>query len=87
METEVHKAPDAAAEVLAAAGYAYCKRFDDVPFGVSLWQHKTRKNSSFAVQYGCQIDVRLTYSEACAKLGQALLHAAACDSLIDNERD
>lgn len=55
--------------------------------GVILYQHPTRKHQSFAVQYGKQLDESLTYAEACAKLGQAILHHLSCEGLVDNERD
>lgn len=37
---------------------------------------------AFAVRYGMEVDAGLTYSEACAKLGQALMHQAACEGKI-----
>lgn len=37
----------------------------------------------FAVAYGVQVE-RVNYHDACAKLGQAIMHALACDSIIDN---
>ena len=39
---------------------------------------------SFTVQYGKQIERGLSYSTAAAKLGQAIMHAAACDGKLDN---
>ncbi len=39
---------------------------------------------NFIVTYGLQVDRDLTYSEACAKLGQALMHCLACDGMVDN---
>lgn len=39
---------------------------------------------SFTVTYGKQIDQHLRYGDAADKLGCAILHALACDSLIDN---
>jgi hypothetical protein len=38
----------------------------------------------FRVTYGRQIDDDLTYGEACAKLGQALLHYLSCEGKVDN---
>ena len=38
----------------------------------------------FSVHYGRQEDNRLSYGDACAKLGQALFHKLSCDSIIDN---
>jgi hypothetical protein len=38
----------------------------------------------FTVMYGQQIDNRLTYRDACAKLGEAILHALACEGKVEN---
>lgn len=43
-----------------------------------------RGRDNFRVTYGAQIDSNLTYSEAAAKLGQAIMHALACDGALDN---
>ena len=48
---------------------------------VKLYQ---RGVDRFTVQYGLQTDQELSYGEACAKLGQAILHALACDGELDN---
>lgn len=50
-------------------------------FPVALEQHGP---DNFAVRYGAQYDTGLDYARAAAKLGQALMHAAACDGKIDN---
>lgn len=50
-------------------------------FPVRLFQ---RGKDNFGVQYGLQVDDRLTYADAAAKLGQALMHALACESRLDN---
>lgn len=39
---------------------------------------------NFAVQYGQQLDERLSYGQATAKLGQAIMHALACAGELDN---
>jgi len=39
---------------------------------------------NFAVQYGKQIDERLTYDAACTALGAAIMHSLACEDAIDN---
>jgi hypothetical protein len=38
----------------------------------------------FTVRYGKQTDAGLTYADAAAKLGQALMHALACEGKLDN---
>lgn len=50
---------------------------------VSLQQRSHYNNqSSFLVRYGREIHSGLTYSEACTKLGSALMHQTACDGLL-----
>lgn len=44
-----------------------------------------KRKNDFAVRYGCQVDDGLTYSQACDKLGQALMHQAACNGTLNNE--
>jgi hypothetical protein len=50
-----------------------------------------RAKNRFAVRYGSEVHDGLTYAQACTKLGEALMHQAACDGLLDNrmpgERD
>ena len=53
---------------------------DEKPFAIQL--HKRSKHV-FRVTYGYQVDDHLTYAEAAAKLGQAIMHRAACDGLLD----
>lgn len=38
----------------------------------------------FEVHYGKQIDKGLTYPDAAAKLGEAIMHALACQGDLDN---
>lgn len=38
----------------------------------------------FTVRYGAQSDDNLTYGGAAAKLGQAIMHALACEGKLDN---
>ena len=39
----------------------------------------------FRVTYGQQIDSGLSYGNACKKLGEAILHALACEGKIEND--
>ena len=41
----------------------------------------------FSLQYGIQIQQKLTYSLACKALGQALMHHLACEGKLDNNGD
>ncbi|PLP55558.1 hypothetical protein CYK37_30170 [Mesorhizobium loti] len=50
--------------------------------GMVTLQQRGRDN--FAVRYGKQVDAALSYSQACSKLGQALMHQLACDDRLDN---
>lgn len=51
-------------------------------YGIALKQHG---RDSFSVLYGKQIDgPGLKYADAAAKLGQAFMHALACEGKIDN---
>jgi len=45
---------------------------------------KQRGRDNFLVRYGMQVEAGLTYSAACAKLGQALMHQLACDGDLTN---
>lgn len=54
-----------------------CLQFDMVTL-------QQRGKDNFAVRYGAEVHADLTYSEACGKLGQALMHQAACDGQLDN---
>lgn len=55
---------------------------DFSPLSISITQGKGKR---FTVTYGQQIAAGLSYAEACAKLGQAIMHALACEGGIDNE--
>lgn len=44
-----------------------------------------RTNKLFRVTYGLQVDDDLTYSQACEKLGEAILHDAACEGRLEND--
>lgn len=39
---------------------------------------------NFTVRYGLQVDTGLDYARAAAKLGEAIMHHLACESLLDN---
>lgn len=38
----------------------------------------------FTVTYGLQVKKGLSYTEAALELGACLMHAAACDGVLDN---
>jgi hypothetical protein len=51
---------------------------------ITLEQHQT-KAALFRVTYGLQVEDNLTYTQACAKLGGAIMHWLACDGSLNNE--
>lgn len=46
-----------------------------------------RSNGKFKVTYGFQVDDNLSYKQGTEKLGEAIFHALACESKLDNEVD
>lgn len=57
-----------------------CHAFDG-EFTTTLYQ---RGRDRFAVQYGKEVTDDLTYGQACAYLGRALMHALSCAGRVDN---
>ena len=51
---------------------------------VQIYQHKTSEKR-YAVTYGCQYRMGMDYAEAAAELGQCIMHALVCDSLLKSE--
>jgi hypothetical protein len=72
-----HYFTDAIAYTKPEPHHRLCLQFD----AVTLQQ---RGKDNFAVRYGKQVDADATYAEACALLGAALMHQAACGGLLDN---
>lgn len=58
-----------------------CWTDDDDQWTIELYQ---RGVDHFTVIYGEQIDTGLNYAQAAAKLGEAIMHKAACNSTLDN---
>lgn len=52
-------------------------------FPVRLFKDRRLPVYQYAVQYGRQLDRCLSYSEAAAKLGEALMHRLACQGALD----
>lgn len=61
-----------------------CHEFPDLqtPWGPVKLEQRGKDN--FRVTYGKQVDDYLCYTDACAKLGQAILHHLACEGRLDN---
>lgn len=45
--------------------------------------HQQGRNR-FSVTYGAEVHRGLSYAEAAVKLGEAIMHAQACEGLLDN---
>lgn len=58
-----------------------CYKTNLAGFDIVLSQ---RGKDNFTVTYGRQVDRGLTYGQACGKLGQAIMHALACEGKLDN---
>jgi len=58
-----------------------CWTDDDDTWAITLTQQGV---DSFTVTYGLQIDTGLNYANAAAKLGEAIMHKAACNGTLDN---
>lgn len=58
--------------------------FKDAPRGSQLIELRQQARDRFSVRYGLQLRERLTYGEAARELGACIMHAAACDSKLDN---
>lgn len=55
-------------------------------FEIKLVQttNRTTRPNAFQVIYGQQVDHDLTYTEAAAKLGEAIMHACACAGTLND---
>lgn len=58
--------------------------FKAAPRGSQLIELRQQGRDRFSVRYGLQLRERLTYGEAARELGAAIMHAAACNGLLDN---
>jgi hypothetical protein len=58
-----------------------CFEKADGTWDIRLWQVGF---DNFSVEYGEQGDHNLTYAQAAAKLGQAIMHLQACEGMLDN---
>ena len=56
--------------------------FADTPWGPLKLEQRGR--DSFRVTYGLQIDDKLSYAQASAQYGQAIMHWLACEDMLDN---
>lgn len=80
---EALEAYDAQAAVPANVVFAWGER-SALSGGLPLVTMTQQGPDRFTVRYGMEVRARLSYSSACTALGAAIMHALACDSLIDN---
>jgi hypothetical protein len=59
----------------------HCYTVSPGTYAIELTQ---QRRDQFTVQYGRQFDHGLTYAQAAAKLGEAIMHALACEGKLDN---
>ena len=57
---------------------------DEFGYALLIKLHQQGKNK-FTVTYGKQIDANLSYADAASKLGEALMHALACEGKLNND--
>lgn len=58
-----------------------CWEVSSLPFVIRLLQ---TGRDRFTVQYGLQLDEKVPYAAAATALGEAIMHALACEAKIDN---
>ena len=58
--------------------------YKEAPRGSMLIELRQQGRDVFSVRYGLQLKTRLGYSTAARELGECIMHAAACDGLLDN---
>lgn len=58
--------------------------WQDTKAGITVVQEQN-KAGLFRVIYGLDISDKLTYLQACASIGQALLHHLSCEGIVNNE--
>ena len=61
-----------------------CHKITDLAFPIELIQTGI---NLFSVIYGQQQKHRLTYDQAALEYGAAIMHALACDGLLDNRKE
>lgn len=75
--------PEATREAVRKLGYKPVKAVKtERQYAVALWRHSERER--FAVTYGCHYADNLTYSGAAEEVGSCLMHAMACNGLLDD---
>ncbi len=60
-----------------------CHETKGLAFPIELLQ---QGKDRFTVRYGKQVKKELNYAEAAAEYGACIMHALACDGLLDNRQ-
>ncbi len=55
--------------------------YNNLDYDIKLLQSG---RDNFTVVYGKQVKKKLNYGDAASELGAAIMHAAACDGILDN---
>ncbi len=58
--------------------------FEGAPKGAHLIELRQQARDRFSVRYGLQFKAGMDYATAAAELGGCIMHAAACDGLLEN---
>jgi hypothetical protein len=58
-----------------------CHELSLAGFAIQLWQEG---RDNFKVIYGKQVKANLTYERAATEYGACIMHALACEDIIDN---
>ena len=75
--------PEATREAIRKLGYKPVQTMEtESQYAVTLWRHS--KRGRLAVTYGCHYADNLTYTGAAEELGSCLMHALACNGLLDD---
>jgi hypothetical protein len=61
-----------------------CHEFSEMQTGFGPIKLEQRGKDNFRVTYGLQVDDSLTYPQAAAKLGEAIMHYLALAGRLDN---
>ena len=57
--------------------------YKGAPRNSQLIELRQHGNDRFSVRYGLQLKTHLTYENAAMELGACIMHAAACDGLLE----
>ena len=67
--------------------YGGANPYDTTQPALIVMRQSGGKGKRFRVNYGVQVDEKLTYAQARKALGEALMHHLACEDKINNQGD